>query len=235
MFAEWVTDTSALVFRYDSLLNNYTDAPTLTEFVIGVDIGFDDSDAISVLGWSSDSPSIYLVEEFIRSGQTVTDLAVEIDRVMKKYNPLRIVMDTGGLGKKLAEELRKRYALPIIAAEKVRKFEYIELLNDSLRTGKFKAKSNSQFAQDCMLVEWDRANPQKLAIKDTFHSDITDSVLYAYREALHWLYEPTIAPPSQYTPAWYKQIESDMEQAALDRMEMDIEPREGLDPSDEND
>lgn len=234
VFAEWATDTSSLVFKYDRGLNDYREAPALTDFVVGVDIGFDDADAISVLGWSSLEPKIYLVEESIKAGQTVTDLAEEIGRFLNKYNPLRIVMDTGGLGKKLAEELRRRYALPIIAAEKVRKFEFIELLNDALRTGMFKASSNSQFAHDCMLVEWDRSNPQKLAVKDTFHSDITDSVLYAYREALHWLYQapqPKVAP---LTPLWYKKIEEEMEQAAQDRLAEGLVPKEGLDPSEDS-
>jgi hypothetical protein len=235
VFAEWATDTSSLVFAYSASKNGYTEIPPLTDFVIGVDIGFDDCDAISVLGWSANSPEIYLVEERVQSGATVTDLAEVLDKTIKQYSPLRVVMDTGGLGKKIAEELRKRYALPIIAAEKARKFEYIELLNDALRTGKFKARQSSQFAQDCLLVEWDRSKPEKLVIKDTFHSDITDSVLYAYREALHWLYQPPITPPADYTPTWYKNLEKELEDEAEKRMreQMGEDVKEGLPPSDD--
>jgi hypothetical protein len=240
VFANWVVDTNSLVFHYDNGRNNYIYNGEQTEFVIGVDLGFDDADAIAVLGWSSTSPNIYLVEEFIKTGQTVTDLALIIEDFIKRYNPLRIVMDTGGLGKKLAEELRKRYALPIVAAEKVRKFEFIELLNDALRTAKFKAKSDSQFAQDCMLVEWDRSKIDKLAIKDTFHSDITDAVLYAYREALHWLYEPSMQPILKNTPEWYKAVEKELEEEAEARMRATMGQNDeelwggGLPPSDES-
>jgi hypothetical protein len=235
VFANWVVDTNSLVFHYVASTNDYSSLPPLTEYVIGVDLGFDDADAISVLGWTVDEPNIYLVEEFIKTGQTVTDLAIVIDDFIKRYNPLRIVMDTGGLGKKLAEELRKRYALPIIAAEKVRKFEFIELLNDALRTGKFKAKIDSQFAQDCMLVEWDKTKIDKLAIKDTFHSDITDAVLYAYREALHWLYEPPTPMVIKQSPEWYKNIERQLEEEAEARMteQLGDNLKEGLPPSDD--
>lgn len=235
VFANWVVDTNSLVFHYSTTINNYETNPLCTDFVIGVDLGFDDADAIAVLGWSANSPSVFLVEEFIKSGQTVTDLAIVLEDFIKRYNPLRVVMDMGGLGKKLAEELRKRYALPIIAAEKARKFEFIELLNDALRTAKFKAKSDSQFAQDCMLVEWDRNKIDKLAIKDTFHSDITDAVLYAYREALHWLYESPKPVVAKYTPAWYADIERELEEEAERRMreEMGEQDVRGLDPSDE--
>lgn len=243
VFAEWVVDTSALVFHYNNDLNNYTKssneyAPP-TEFVVGVDLGFDDADAIAVLGWSADSPRIYLVEERVGRGQTLTDLAVVLEDVIKRYNPLRVVMDTGGLGKKLAEELRKRYALPIQAAEKVRKFEYIELLNDALRTGRFQANSHSQFAQDCMLVEWDRSNPNKLAIKDTFHSDITDAVLYAYRESLHWLHVPKPPVVQKLTPEWYRQLEAQLEEEAEKRLAKSTNSDDislwggGLEPSDD--
>ncbi len=219
VFAEWLTDSNALVFRYNSDINSFTGTPPLTDYVVGVDLGFDDADAIAVLGWSSDAQDIYLVEERVKRGQTVTELAVEIEDVIKRYNPMRIVMDTGGLGKKLAEELRKRYALPIEAAEKARKFEFIELLNDALRTSKFKARSNSQFAQDCMLVEWDRSNPNKLAIKDSFHSDITDAVLYAYREALHWLFVPKAPVVEKHSRQWYMDLEKQLEDEARARLE----------------
>ena len=233
VFAEWVTDTDALVFKYNKNINDFQGTPSVTEFVIGVDIGFDDADAIAVLGWAAESPEIYLVEEIIKRGQTVTELADQVKYVLDKYEPLKIVMDMGGLGKKLAEELKKRYALPVVAAEKSRKFEFIELLNDALRTGKLRAASNSQFAQDCYLVEWDRRTPQKLAIKDTFHSDITDAVLYAYREALHWLYEPAKPQVDKHTPEWYKKIEETMEADAISRLETEQEPKEGLPSSDE--
>jgi hypothetical protein len=235
VFAEWVTDSDALVFKYDKKVNDFTDLPSVNEFVIGVDMGTDDADAIGVLGWAAESPNIYLVEELINYGQGVTELADQIKYVLDKYEPLKIVIDTGGLGKKLAVELTNRYSLPVVAAEKSRKFEFIELLNDALRTGKFKAKSSSQFAQDCFLVEWDRSKAQKLIVKDSFHSDITDAVLYAYREALHWLYTPAVPKIDKHTPEWYKKIEAQMEQDAVNRLETEQEPKEGLPSSDEFD
>ncbi|NCZ97395.1 hypothetical protein EBZ02_09680, partial [bacterium] len=67
------------------------------------------------------------------------------------------------------EEVTKRFGIHVTAAEKQRKFEYIELLNDALRTKRFFAKRTSRFAEDCRLVEWDRDNKDpegKLKIKD---------------------------------------------------------------------
>lgn len=222
-FGQWAFDPNALVFRYNSQLNDYQELPRIKgewSYVIGVDIGFTDADAICVIGWNEETKEAYLIEELVTHKQGITELANQLEIFIKKYNPLRVVMDTGGLGQKIAEEIRKRYALPISPAEKARKFEYIEILNDALRTRRFFAKKSSCFSQDCALVEWDRDNltpDGKPKIKDTFHSDICDAVLYAYREALNWLYEapkPQIRP---YTQEWYKKEQDEMYQQAWER------------------
>lgn len=206
-FGKWVTDSNSLVFRYSAELNSYSHAPLLPDasYVIGVDLGYDDADAIAVIGWNqakryahepNRGSENYLVYEATKRKQGISDLAEELDRLIAKYKPVAVVLDAGGLGKKIVEELKKRYALPVKAAEKSRKFEYIELLNDAMRTGKFKAKADGLFAQDTMLIEYDKgkSSGDKFVISDTYHSDIADAVLYAYRESLHWITE-TVAPP----------------------------------------
>jgi hypothetical protein len=211
-FGRWVYDPNALVFRW-SPANGYATPPSGTwETVIGVDLGFDDADAIAVLAFAEGRPEAHLREEHVLPKQTVSELAERLGALVSKHEPLAIVMDTGGLGKKIAEEIRKRYALPIKAAEKQRKFEYIELLNDALRSRRFFAPANGRFAQDCMLVEWDRdrSKGDRPVVSDRFHSDICDAVLYAYRESLHWLHEPAAAAPLEGTASW-----EDAEEIAL--------------------
>lgn len=190
-FGEWVNDDDSLVLHWNQA-NDYRDLPELTDYVVGVDLGFNDSDAICVLGWNKHVKTCYLVEETITPGQGITPLVAQIEAVIKKYNPMKIVIDQGGLGKKIAEELRKRYALPITGAEKSRKIEYLAILDDALRTNRFFSRNTSRFTQDSFTTEWDydKTTPEKKVIKHEPHSDIIDSVLYAYREALHWLAEP---------------------------------------------
>jgi hypothetical protein len=211
----WVLDLDALVFKFTER-NHYNSLPAHKgewNYVIGVDFGFDDADAIAVIGWHPHHKDAYLVEEFVQRGQGITDLAGEIQRLMEKYKPMKIVADTGALGKKIADELTKRFSLPIDAAEKDRKFEFIELLNDALRMAKFYAKPDSTFADDCKRVKWDTESV-KPKISDTFHSDICDAVLYAYREALHWL---SVPEPPRHQPgsdAAMQQEEDEMEKQA---------------------
>ena len=191
-FGEWVVDTDSLVFQYDPERNGIKDLPQLTDYVIGVDFGTDDADAIAVIGWHKHKKEAYLVEEFVQNGLSVTEIVLQVEKLYKKYNPLKVVADTGANGKKIALEITKRTGTPVHAAEKARKIEHITWLNDALRTNLFFARSDSRFAQDCSVVEWDydKSTSDKLVIKDDPHSDICDSVIYAYVECLHWLTEP---------------------------------------------
>lgn len=219
-FGRWVYDPNALVFRYEPSKNHLAVRPGGEwQTVIGVDLGFDDADAIAVLGFAEGRPEAHLREEHVMAKQTITELAERLGKLIVKHQPLAVVMDTGGLGKKIAEEIRKRFSLPIKAAEKTRKFEYIELLNDAMRTGRFYAPSGSQFARDCMLVEWDREKSKndKLVVSDRYHSDICDAVLYAFRESLHWLHEPPAEQLVYGSPEWAKAEEQAMEDFALEQ------------------
>ena len=212
-FGRWAHDGQALVFAWSPDCS-FELLPTLTDYVLGVDLGFDDADAICVLGWSSSSPQLYLVEEHVLAKQSITQLTDRLQSLHKKYSPLATVVDTGGLGKKIADEVGRRTGIPLEAAEKQRKLEHVELLNDALRSGRFKARTSSQFAQDAKRVEWDRSKPEQPKISDRFHSDICDAVLYAYRRALHWLHEePPPPPPKPGTPEYLILDEERLEEA----------------------
>lgn len=202
-FGRWALDENSLVFRWTAA--NVRPTKKHQHHVLGVDIGFDDADALAVLGWSDDAPELDIVYEWVGSKQSITGLMGRVKEQYERFAPLAVVMDTGGLGKKIAEEIQMRTSIPIEAAEKDRKLEHIELLNDALRTLKLFAPADSRFAQDCMLVEWDKSNPEKPKISDRFHSDICDAVLYAYRRCLQWLWiEPEKPAPKVNTPEWHQ-------------------------------
>lgn len=218
-FGAWVFDTESLVFKYDRNLNHYSEIPTNDKlnYILGIDIGFDDSDALAVLGYNDTSKTTFLIDEGIRAKQGITELVDQINQYTKRYEIHKIVMDFGGLGKKIAEEIIRRYGIPVQAAEKSRKHENIELFNDALRTGMFKAKHTSRFAQDCMLLEWDhdKSTPDRRVVSDRYHSDICDAVLYGWRESFSYANSAPETKPKPYTPLWY--------QAEAERMETEAE------------
>jgi hypothetical protein len=181
---------------------------------MGVDLGYNDADAIAILAWSDASKVTYLVEEVITRKQGITELVSQIEALRSKYDVSKIVMDTGGLGKKIAEEIIRRHQIPIKAADKVRKFENIELMNDAMRTGQLLARKDSTFAGDCMRVEWDndRTSPDRRVISDRFHSDICEAVLYAWRESFSFTHVPGAAKPQEGSPDWLEKLEEEAEE-----------------------
>lgn len=216
-FGKWVMDTDSLLLKYNVQTNHYeTLPPAKYTYIMGIDLGFVDADAIAVVAWSESSKTTYLVEEVVINKQDLTSLVAEIEKLRKKYEISKMLIDEGGLGKKLAEEMRRRFHLPVIAADKARKMENVGFLNDALRTGKFMAKKDSRFAQDSYLVEIDRdkSTPDRIKVKDNFHSDIIDAVLYAFKESPAFTYQKPIEKPKPHTQAWYEQEADDMEKAA---------------------
>jgi len=209
-YGEWVEDLDSLVYKYDEALNHYDELPKAEYvYIMGIDIGYEDSDAIAILAYSKEHNKVYLVEEHIKAKQTISQLAEAIHELDAIYNCTKKVIDAGALGKKITEEIIQRYGINLEAADKARKVEYIELLNADLRKGVVKAKKTSRFAEDCKLVTWDkdRSTSERRKISDTVHSDVQDSVLYSYREARHYLYEAPKPKHHRNTNEYMKELE----------------------------
>lgn len=222
---KWVLDVESLWIRYKEKTNHYASLPDITpkkyNYIMGIDIGFKDADALAVLAWHENDPCTYLVEEKVTGKQGITELTNQIQELSQKYEISKMVIDEGGLGKKIAEELRRQKGIPVQMADKARKQENVEFLNDALRTGRFKAKSNSRFAQDSYLVQidWEKSTPNRIVVKKKPHSDIIDAVLYAFKESPAFSYEAAPKKPPKGSQAWSKQVQDDMWETALDHFE----------------
>lgn len=213
-FGKWVLDTNSLLIRYDSKTNDFKGLLDHVKYnyILGIDVGYKDADALAVLAWSEHDPATYLVEEVVTTKQGITELASQIETLDKKYKFGKMVMDMGALGKKIGEELIRRHHLPVEAADKTRKIENVELMNDALRTGKLKAKADSKFAEDSYKVEIDRdkSTPDKIVISDRYHSDIIDAVLYAFKLSPAYSYIKPKEPPKPGTKEWADQLVDNM-------------------------
>lgn len=216
---KWVLDVQSLWIQYKESLNHFDTLPTLKwNYILGVDFGFKDADALAVLAWHESDPNTYLVEEVITRGQDLTGVAEQIQALMKKYDIAVITADEGALGKKMAEEMRRRFHIPMQPAEKTRKQETVKFLNDTLRLGRFKAKKDSQFAQDSYLIQidWEKSTPDKLVVKKQPHSDIIDAVLYAFKVSPAFTYQKPVEKPKPGTPKFYEEEVTAMEEAAIE-------------------
>lgn len=216
---EWVRDDDALALHYDPLRNacDFEDGPRAGwVYVVAFDIGFEDADAIAVLGWAPGERKLRLVKETVVRRQGISELGAQLMADVERYKPMKVVGDLGALGKKIAEELRRRWGLNIEPADKNRKAEHLTLLDDALRTGAMLAPPGSQFAEDCAHMQWDPGAKAKgkLQLTDSYHSDIGDAVLYGYRVAFHWAERAPIPPPTaiQLADDWWKKEERAIQQ-----------------------
>lgn len=213
-FGKWVLDSDSLLVKYDAVKNNFDtlDPKRIYHYIMGIDVGFNDADAICILAYSDHEATTYLVDELITTKQGVEELANQIKELDKKYKVTKMVMDMGALGKKIGEEIIRRYHIPVEAADKTRKFENIEIMNDALRAGRLRAKPTSRFAKDSYLVEVDRSKtkPDKLVVSDRYHSDIIDSVLYAFKNSPAFAYTKPKEKPKPGTKEYHDQEVDDM-------------------------
>lgn len=231
-YGMWTLDVESLLYQYNEKINHYDVLPKIKgawSYVIGVDLGYRDADAVCVLAWNDESKVTYLVHEVVTHGQAISELVSQIEKIQVTYPAAKIVVDQGGLGKKIAEELRRRYHIPVEAAEKARKMEHVKIVNDALRTGQFRAKRDSRFAQDSYLVEIDRdkTTPDKIVVSDTFHSDICDAVLYAYIKSYSFTFSKPKEKTKIATAEWYKEQEDSMFQKEIEGLKRE---QEELDP-----
>jgi hypothetical protein len=214
---EWVTDLQALVFQFNPDLNYYDELPPgKPQTVIGVDLGHHpDSSAIDVEGWWPEvGPTLHGVDEWVKGNVDVDDVAEALIDRIERWEPLAVVVDEGGLGKLVAETLRRRKGIACMPAEKFDKLGAIGVLNTDLRAGRAKVARGARAAHDMAVVRWDeRARDQRgeLKVAKKPHSDIMDAKLYAHRRARHYLAE---GPPPPV-----KQEPDEMEQARLDAVQ----------------
>lgn len=225
-FGKWVLDSDSLLLKYNESINHYQDVPeSRWNYLMGIDLGFVDADAIAILAWSEARPETYLVHEEVVSKQGISELVTSIQKLSARFDISKMVIDEGGLGKKIAEEIRRRHHIPVLPADKTRKMENYAFLNDALRRGHFKAKKDSHFAQDSYLLEIDRdkSTPEKIRVSDKFHSDIVDAVLYAFKESPAFSYQVPLKKPPVGSPQWAKEEEDEMFQNALERVQQEQE------------
>lgn len=218
-FGRWVLDSDSLWIKYNKDINHYDKLDVSRHkytYIMGIDLGYNDADAIAVLAYADTDPNTYLVEELVADKQGMTELVQQIRALEAKYAVSKMVIDEGGLGKKLAEEMRRRHALPVQPADKARKQENVAFLNDALRSGRFKAKYDSNFAKDSYLVEIDRAKstPDKIKLTTDYHSDIIDAVLYAFKESPAFSYVEPVKKPPIGSKEWLEAQPNEMWEAA---------------------
>lgn len=176
--AEWAVELSHRVYKFADEANLWRVLPELTHYAIAGDIGVKDNDALLLAGWNDDGPTVYLVREHVRRGQTVADLGFVIEQWCEEFEVLKIALDGGGLGLKTIISLQQMMpALPIEAVHKPAVNIQVAALNDMLSPGLFKVEEGSAFAAEVRNATWvdGLANGK---IDEHGHSDVIPAARY---------------------------------------------------------
>lgn len=200
----WVRDESALVYPYSAALNAVTldQVPEGLRYVLGVDIGFTDATAFTLVAIRSAFPEVWVLRAWKRSGLIPSAVAAHVEAFREEFGPgLQIVVDEGGIGKGYAEEMRQRYGIGCVAAEKPKKRAYQEIVAGELRSATIKivVRACSQLLDEMCLLQW---LPGRAAEDPRFENHSCDALLYAVRAARTW-YQPELEPPKHGTPEWW--------------------------------
>lgn len=185
---EWVLDTDALLYKFNEHRNLISEVPHSNNVIriMGLDFGYDDATAWVVLTWNQDSKTIYVEYAFKKAGLIPSEIAEITKKLTHEYSPVKTVADTGGLGKSIAEELRRRHSLQIHAADKKDKATFIQLMNDDLVSGRLKIKASLTN----LIEELQKITKNEEGIEDPdCICDLADALLYAFKASMHWTHE----------------------------------------------
>jgi len=115
--------------------------------------------------------------------------------------PYGIVADIAGLGGAILQELAETYGIPIEAAEKRHRHDYIELTNGDLLDGRIKVLKGSVLETQLMTLQWAIDPYGKLKEDKGQRNDCADAFVYLRRKAMHLIgEEATPEAPAANSP-----------------------------------
>lgn len=184
--AEWVINDELLIYHMSDKNLEHKEPPEFENYVLGVDLGYNDDSAFVVLGYTD--KLLHVVEAYKKPKMNVEDVANRIKYYQKIYNPFAIITDPAS--KQVVEDLKQRYGIPLRSAEKTDKFKFIDVLNTELVLGRVKiwAQQTEPLLEEMRSLIYDeRAEKRKEHPGCANHC--TDSFLYAWRFCYNFLYE----------------------------------------------
>lgn len=216
-------ESSGLVYRYNRAVNHFDQLPTGGKWwlVVGIDLGHArDTNGIVTLGVTDAAPGRAWELDRWKAPRRLPlpDLAREILRrqvragtdlpVQDGFTLVDTVIDEGGLGTAIADELRRpvidgkdaRPAISCTAADKTNPLVSSDVLNAALLNAQLMIPSTSQTAHDLTILRWD---PNELAkgkrkMAKFPHSDLEPCLRYSWPQVAALL-DSVKAPPKKKT------------------------------------
>lgn len=230
---QWVADHDAFVYKYlpdrngwepDEKSDNEWGLPKGHEwqFVLGIDFGWEDPVAMTVSAFSDSHDTLFQVTDHKERHMHVADIARKVFELEEQFGGfVAMVGDSGGGGRRVIEELGHIYGIPLEAAEKTQKRDYIDLLNSDLIEGRIKIRPNGGLADEWSVLVWKevRNDTYKSREKEdkAFPNHLSDSFLYSWRYCYHHYFKAREITPEYGTKRYWEMKTREDMMAAIDR------------------
>lgn len=195
----WVVDASELVYNFAKYRDRpdyvTTNEPDMSQgvwhTVAGLDYGFEDATAVVVMAYSEEEHKVYNLYNFKAPHMMYAQIGELLQELFARYKLTAIAADTSGKG--FSESFKVDFGLPIEAALKTAKNDYIEKVNSDFQAGRIKILRNSELDEELCSLPWDLRDGTKaqLAAAGKLKEDkrspnhLCDAFLYAMRHCMH--------------------------------------------------
>lgn len=188
---EWFVDSDALVYKYDEDFNACLEAPEQRyNYVLGIDLGFNDASAFVVNAYAEHDSCMYVVESYKKSKMIISAVDKKICELRDKYPIHKIIIDNAS--KQSVEELKQRFGHPLEAAQKVDKANFIGMMNSDFAMGKIKVlPGNEDLITEWGTLVWDDRS-DRLQENASCDNHLADACLYSWRYCFNYLAVPKV-------------------------------------------
>lgn len=225
---EWVIDTEKLVYKFNQDRNLFDKRPENIKpegwsYVLGVDLGYEDDSAFVLCAFHEHHDVLYVISTYNKKHMDITDVSNKIKEYLAQYQIGKVIVD--GSDKQSVEEMRRRHNVPLEAAEKQGKSDFIELLNAELIQAKIKINQNcSNLINELMGLVWKTTGdiidlPRKE--HPSLPNHLCDAMLYAWRYCYSYMAEPIVKLPVMGTRQWHDEQNAKMWEIEKERLEQE--------------
>lgn len=207
----WIRDSGGRVYGSFLAERNVIDAlPPAKEaapwqYILGLDFGIVDPNALSVVAWRAFDPVVYVVMAYAFPTEDVTEMVDEVENISKQFQFDRIVGDEGGMGKGFAAEMRRRRRIPVMPAEKTNKIGYIKILNSDMAHGRVQLVRGrtDELIDEWRGLMWAESGKREA---DGQPNHVADATLYAWRTSSAFTAVPEPKKPESPGDAEYDRL-----------------------------
>jgi hypothetical protein len=218
----WVVDTSKLVYKYMPVRNDFDVLPDFQKkgrwhYVLGIDLGYEDDSAFVVAAYHDFDRTLYFLEGYAEPKLDITDVANKAKGYKLRYDLDAMIVD--GANKQAVEEMRRRHDLPLTAADKTGKADFIELMNAEFIKGLIKVQPDecAGMIEEYSGLIWDERSAKKEE-HPACPNHWADAGLYSWRHCYQYLSEMPETPPAPGTPEAIAREVAKMRQEAEDEL-----------------